>query len=184
MASIPAAAQAAGPKTVTDFYYALPPQYFRPAGGEVKAPGLREYRASIIKTEDVKNGYLSIEEPLHEGWSEAAIFKQTDGGYLVGVVTNGCGPGCTTEEIAFLSYERGNWRDVTAAVLPPISTARLEAAIARQKNAEDLGGTLYELPRVGTTVAVRAGCAPDADTDCPVIFELKWNGSKFILQSK
>lgn len=172
-------AQSSEPKTVTDFFYLLPEKHFAPYhDGEGKKPDLKEYRKSIIKIEDIKNGYLRL-EGLWEGWAEVVVFKKTTGKYIVGISEVGCGPICGSEEI-FLAYENGKWTDITTQVLPKISETQLKAAYKRHKiTEEDEPGLVYELPRVGKTIKVRT----DGDKNL-VIFELTWNGAKFILKNK
>ena len=101
-------ASAQEPKTVTDFYYLLPKDaYFYPFDGA----GGKKYRKSIIEIEDVKNGYLRVHESnTVESWSEVAIFKKTNGKYIVGISEVSCQQGCRSEE-TFLSYENGKWKD-------------------------------------------------------------------------
>ncbi|MEP6903715.1 MAG: hypothetical protein ABJA66_18475 [Actinomycetota bacterium] len=176
-------AQNSPPKTVTDFFLSLPEKYFAPyINGEGATPNLRDYRKSIIKIEDIKNGYLRIEEPTTEGWAEVAIFKKTNGKYIVGISQVGCGPSCSSEE-TFLSYENGNWQEITAQVLPKITEAQVNAAYKRGKvSKENQSGLLvYELPRTGTTIKVKTG---DDDAAEVVLFELNWNGANFVLKSK
>lgn len=172
-------AQSSEPKTVTDFFYLLPEKYFAPYhDGEGKKADLKEYRQSIIKIEDIKNGYLRL-EGLWEGWAEVVIFKKTNGKYIVGISEVGCGPICGSEE-TFLAYENSKWSEITAQVLPKISETQLKAAYKRHKiTEEDEPGLVYELPRVGKTIKVRT----DGDKNL-VIFELTWNGAKFILKNK
>lgn len=173
------------PKTVTDFYYLLPEKYFPQSDfdGSNKL-SLRDYRKSIIKIEDPKNGYLRLEGTWIEGWAEVAVFKKTNGKYIVGISIVGCGPGCSNEEMAFLSYENGQWQEITGEVLPKITDAQIEAAFARHKVAEDdRGGLAYELPRLGTTIKVKL-IGPEAAVKDKVFFELNWNGTKFVLKNK
>jgi hypothetical protein len=181
-----ASAQNSQPKTVTDFFYLLPNKYFTPYDSGEGTPTLRNYRKSIIKIEDVKNGYLRIEEPITEGWREVAIFKKKDGKYIVGILQIGCGPDCTTEEMDFLSYENGDWQDVTRQVLPKITDAQISAAYKRHKISKDeMGGLVYELPRVGTSIKVNGGGDyGDAAFKPIVFFEMNWDGAKFVLKDK
>jgi len=177
-----AAAQNSSPKTVTDFYYLLPEKFFAPSEYTPGKPTLRNYRKSAIKTEDVKNGFLEIQEPAVEGWAEVAIFKKTDGKYIVGISQTGCGPSCAGDVI-FLSYEKGNWQEITGQVFPEITEAQVNAAYKRNKVGKDnqSGQLVYQLPRTGTTIKVKTG-----DDDAPevVLFEFGWNGAKFVLKSK
>ncbi len=75
------------PRTVEDFYMLLPAKYIQPLG-EMKD------RKKLIKTRDVANGYLYLSGkaamPGWEGWAEIALFKKTNGEYVVGVVDGSC----------------------------------------------------------------------------------------------
>ena len=172
-------AQTSEPKTVTDFFYLLPESHFAPYyDGEGEKPDLRKYRKSIIKVEDIKNGYLRL-EGLWEGWAEVAIFKKTNGKYIVGAANTECGPVCGST-VLFYSYENKKWSDVTAKVFPEITDAQIKAAYKRHKtNEDDEPGLVYELPRIGKTITVRTDGGKDI-----VFFELTWNGTKFILKNK
>ena len=173
------------PQTVKDFYYLLPEKYFpQPDFDDGPKLSQRAFRKSIIETEDIKNGYLSIMGGFKEGWVEVAIFKKTNGKYIVGISSIGCGPVCSNEDMDFLSYENGKWRNVTNEVLQKISEAQVKAAYKR-KQIEDEYGLVYELPRVGTTIKVKSG-GDYGDTDFnPVnLFELNWNGISFVLKTK
>ncbi len=176
------AAQSSLPKTVTDFFYLLPEKFFAPSEFTPGKPTLRAYRKSAIKTEDVKNGFLKIEEPFAEGWAEVAIFKKTNGKYIVGISQTGCGPNCLSEA-RFLSYENGKWQEITNEVLPEITDAQVSAAYQRGKvSKENQSGLLvYELPRTGTTIKIKTG-----DDDAPevVLLQLEWNGENFVVKSK
>ena len=52
------------------------------------------YRKSLIKIEDIKNGYLRLESNEWKGWTEVALFKKADGSSLVGISQVECKPGC------------------------------------------------------------------------------------------
>jgi hypothetical protein len=175
-------AQGSSPKTVTDFYYLLPAKFFAPSEYTPGKPTLRNYRKSAIKTEDIKNGFLEIQEPAVEGRAEVAIFKKADGKYIVGISQTDCGPSCAGD-VTFLSYEKGNWREITGQVFPEITEAQVNEAYNRKKIGKDdqSGLLVYQLPRTGTTVKVITG-----DDYLPevVLFEFGWNGAKFVLKSK
>ncbi|MEK7723123.1 MAG: hypothetical protein AAB336_02135 [Acidobacteriota bacterium] len=173
-------AQNPEPKTVTDFFYLLPEKHFAPfEDGNGKKQNLKDFRKSIIKIADNKNGFLRLESFQWEGWAEVAIFKKTNGKYIVGVIENGCGPVCGSD-VFFYSYENKKWSDVTTQVLPKITETQFAEAYKRHKTTEeDETGIIYELPRVGKTIKVRTDGGKNI-----VFFELTWNGSKFILKNK
>ena len=172
------------PKTVTDFYLALPdnlsdiagasrsdlPNFegslvFSPSEKSRSQSASDKFRKSLIKVEDVKNGYLYL-EGMWEGWAEIALFRKADGTYLVAVSQVGCGPGCAGD-LMFLAYEKGRWTNVTRRVFPAASS----------------GDYYFKLPRAGTTVEQRLGEDCGADEECESrqkAAEFKWDRTKFV----
>lgn len=172
------AAQSKQPKTVEDFYMALPSKYISPLA-KVKD------RRKLIKTSDTANGYLYLSGENAsvdwEGWAEIALFKKTSGEYLIGVVDGDCATICYSG-VVFLEYKAGKWTDATKKVLPEISD---EMILARYKklfpgdtefDQKNPPYTNYKLPQKGTTLIMNANTGGDADAQ---LFELKWNGAKF-----
>ncbi len=177
------------PRTVSEFYLALPARLsqIRGNGGGLRhyfdggfafssgaerltGAALAKHRRSLIKIEDVNNGYLRL-EGAWEGWSEIAIFKKAGGSYLVAVSQTGCGPGCSGE-VMFLTYTNGRWSDVTRTVFP-----------ADPFNSEGY----FELPRTGTTVKLKCGAdneglelEPGECRGDTVLAEFKWDRGKFV----
>lgn len=102
------------PKNVTDFYRAMPTDIYSTDFEDNKITGkaaLAKPRKSLIKIEDVKNGYLKF-EGAWEGWAEIALFEKKDGSYLIAHAESGCGPPCAGF-IKFFTYRSGKWTDVT-----------------------------------------------------------------------
>ena len=157
------------PQTVTDFYLAMPNDtYSHSSGKEIKSKAaITKYRKSLIKIEDIKNGYLKIEPNESEGWSEIALFKKTDGLYLVAHSQVGCGPACSGG-IEFFTYAGGKWTDVTKQFFPKLT-----------KEAEAAEDCLFELPRTGRILKMSCGNTED-DTDKGKVFKFEGNGAKFI----
>jgi hypothetical protein len=173
------------PQTVTDFYLLLPeglsgitatsksdlPAFegsfifaANKKGGSKSA--IDGYRKSLIKIEDLKNGYLYL-EGMWEGWAEIALFKKADGTYLVAFSQVGCGPGCEGD-IMFLTYNRGDWTNVTKQVFPFTYS---------------YNDGYFKLPRAGTNLELHGGEDCGADVDCEnrqkaAVF--KWDKTKFI----
>ncbi|HTK36980.1 MAG TPA: hypothetical protein VL325_00685 [Pyrinomonadaceae bacterium] len=180
--------QTTKPSTVTDFYFLLPAEYFaKPNFDKWRKMNLREYRESAIKIKDIKNGYLRIEEPVRDGWAEMAIFKQTDGNYIVGVTEVDCGPGCEGK-ITFLQYNAGSelgWYNMTNSVMPEISDSRIKAALKRHLIRNNGTELVYVLPRVGTTIKVQTpGDYFDIGFKPTVLFELDWIGWRFVVKDR
>ncbi len=174
-------AQGKQPKTVEDFYMALPAKYVSPLAKT-------KDRRKLIQTSDKANGYLYLSGENAsvdwEGWAEIALFKKTSGEYLIGVVDGDCATICYSG-VVFLEYENGKWMEMTKKVLPEISD---EMILARYKklfpddtefDRQNPPYTNYKLPQKGTTLIMNANTGGDADAE---LFRLKWNGARFELQ--
>ena len=167
------------PKTITDFYMALPDSrssatgewhFFHPPDGVHGQAAIAKYRRSLIKIEDIKNGYLKLEGQAWEGWVEMALFKKTDGSYIVAISEVGCGPGCSSE-LELVELENGAWKSVTNQYFPAF-TAKEEALRAE--------GSYFQLPRVGRTVKMVSGSDDDSESQKSPEFAWEWNGQKFM----
>jgi hypothetical protein len=173
------------PKTVTDYFLALPASFYSKdsEGKTIKGAALARFRRSLIKTEDIKNGYLRL-EGAWEGWAEIALFKKTDGSYLIAQAETSCGPACDGF-VKFFTYNAGKWTDVTRQVFPTLSQAAVKKALAAKKISEpDNTPYYFRLPRIGTTV--KMACNECETTDNAgaggedfTILEFAWNGAKF-----
>ena len=171
------------PTKVTDFYLALPGGingiqgtqdseipgfesdffFYANERNESKASSLR-YRKSLIKIEDVKNGYLRLELNEWKGWVEIALFKKADGSYLVALSQVACGSGCRGG-ILFTTYKNGHWKNATKQVFPESSQHK----------------GYYKLPRVGTSI-IRV-CGDVGGGSChpgEKLAEFQWNKERFV----
>lgn len=119
------------PMTILDYYLALPQKYLKHAGGD----SAKERRAALY-IKDVETGYLQARQPNGEFYSAVALFKRSDGSDLVAVENRECAAGCN-EEFYFLSYENGQWIDVTAKTLPTMKQEDLRAALDKQFKARE-----------------------------------------------
>lgn len=174
-------AHAQQPKTVTDFYLLLPSGSYDllPDGDgdsylfrndEIKGKAaINKFRKSLIKIEDIKNGYLKLESELWEGgWMEITLFKKTDGSYIIALSQVECGPGCSGD-VEFLTYTTGQWSDATEQYFPKLSKEEEEA---RDQ------GCYFKLPRIGRTLKMWCGDTED-DEGNGREFNFEWNGAKF-----
>ncbi len=179
----------AQPKTVTDYYLAMPSDVYATTieGKKItNKAALTKFRKSLIKIEDIKNGYLKI-EGTWEGWAEIALFKKTDGNYIIAQAENGCGPACDGF-VKFWTYNNGKWTDVTKSVFTqPTSKAvakHFNAIKPKSDEAADESGMpfYYNLPRQGKVLKVvcnECSQVPDGNEDF-TIFQYEWNGTKFV----
>ena len=174
------------PRNVTEFYLALPGSINGIEGAQnSEIPGFEDdfffysntrneskssilkYRKGLIKSEDLKNGYLRLESREWEGWVEISLFKKADGSSLIAISQVTCGPGCKGG-LLFLTYKNGHWKNVTSQVFP----------------ISKLTGNYYELPRVGTSIALV--CGDDANQSCrnrEKLAEFQWDRNGFIKKS-
>lgn len=175
------------PKTVTDYYLAMPPDVYSLTieGKNVKGKtALEKFRRSMIKIEDVKNGYLKL-EGAWEGWAEIALFKKKDGSYLIAQAESGCGPACEGF-IKFFTYKAGKWTDVTKQVFPMPTESQVKAAFKAKKiNTKDGLSNYFLLPQDGTTVKIACNMCENGETSGEpdlILMEFTWNGENFSIK--
>jgi hypothetical protein len=171
-------------KTVTDYYLAMPGDVYSTniEGNKItNKAALTKFRKSLIKTENIKNGYLKL-EGTWEGWAEIALFKKKDGSYLIAQAESGCGPACLGF-IKFFTYKAGKFTDVTKQVFPNLTDEQINRAFASKNiNTEENGTShYYLLPQKGTTVKMACNMCNDGDEDFTLI-EFVWNGDKFTVK--
>lgn len=170
-----AASVFAQPRTVTDYYLAMPSNFYNFVQLKDKT-ALTNYRRKNIKIEDVKNGYLKIESNDLEGFGEVALFKKNDGSYIIGQTSNGCGPVCGGD-VNFWTYRGGQWTNVTKQLFA-FSENDLRRLFETRKTEESDRIAYFELPREGRTVKLKCdSCDESGDA---VLAEFEWNGTKFI----
>jgi hypothetical protein len=134
-----AAAQSAEPKTVADFFLLVPERYMPYYDLRFRERLLRgERRGAVI---DIPNGYISWNASDNPEGFEFAIFRKSNGRYIVAY--NSVGEDFNREpgdgaKLRLLSYEGGRWRDVTRVLLPVALDGRLG----------------YKLPQRGRSIEV------------------------------
>lgn len=182
----PAVAGQTHPRTVTQFYLALPGSingiqgtqdsdipgfeddfFFYANERNESKTSILKHRKSLIKIEDLKNGYLRLQSNEWKGWAEIAIFKKADGSYVVAISQVACAASCRGGVI-FASYKNSRWKNVTNQVFPHSSQPQ----------------GYYKLPRVGTSVVLI--CGDKSSKSCVFggeLAEFQWNKDKFVLPS-
>lgn len=148
-----AAAQSPAPKTVADFFLLVPEKYFS-YDLRFREELLRgQYRSATV---DIRNGYISWDASDAPDSFEFAIFRKTDGSYVVAYNDTGDDFDQPEDDLILLAYERGTWRDVTRALLPAT-----------------VDGTLvYKLPRQGKDIEV-------TDQGGRRLYTLTWANDRF-----
>lgn len=144
-------AQHQSPKTVVDYFLALPDRYAGETTREERNQLVSDGSGRVI-TKDIKNGYLAISGDAGSPGFIVAIFKKPDGKYLVGV-----NPYFEMgEDFFILSSENGKWMNFTQMVIPGYNP-KLH----------------YVLPQYGTTIKVQNQAEKD-------LYELVWKGGQFV----
>src|SRR5687767_7676499 len=117
-----AAARAFEPKTVADFLLLVPERYMEGYDLRFRQEMLRgEHRGVVV---DIPNGYISYDASDNPSGFEFAIFRKSNGRYLVAYSDGAFYDPEFGKEVGnlptlfLLSYEGGRWRDVTRASLP------------------------------------------------------------------
>lgn len=155
-----AAAQSSGPKTVVDFFLLVPDRYM---DGVYDRQSRQEMlRNGWLDIVDVKNGYIFYDASDNPSGFEFAIFRRSNGNYLVAYSTGAFyDPEWSKESgnwptLLLLSYEGGRWRDVTKASLPVAFDKKLA----------------YMLPRRGRNIEV-------SDRRGRKLYTLTWANDRF-----
>ncbi len=156
------------PKTVRDFFMALPAKYFpiescEPATDKGCLKAKRDYLKTFLEIEDTANGYLKAGCDGAQSCLEMAIFKKADGDYLIGVRSDFE----MGSDSYFIDFANGKWIDVGSAIVEGFS-----------KN------NYYTFPRKGTTVEVFEKLAEDAEPTADLgkgkkLYDLEWKNGKF-----
>ncbi|HEX7315033.1 MAG TPA: hypothetical protein VF297_13990 [Pyrinomonadaceae bacterium] len=157
-----AAAQSPEPKTVVDFFLLVPERYMEGYDLRFREEMVRNGWLNIV---DVKNGYILYDASDNPSGFEFAIFRKSNGAYLVAYSTGAFyDPEWSKESgnwptLLLLSYEGGRWRDVTRASLPVAFDEKLA----------------YMLPRRGRGIAVLDGRGRK-------LYTLTWRNDRFRLE--
>ena len=152
--------------TVVDYFLLLPPKHFAIADKTQKKRMLQA-RASIV---DIKNDYILVPGGDAQATLNVVVFRH-NGKAIVAVLDGGYDPYVPTLE--FLSYQNGQWRDVSKEILPQ------RAQFYQPRDAPD-GSNWYHatfrLPRYGTTIGI-------FDSGGAKLFDLLWRSGKFVLKN-
>jgi hypothetical protein len=166
LSAVIASGQGKQPKTVRDFFMALPDKYFSLDCCMTLPRSKRkaEYLKRYLRVEDTANGYLSGSGDAAQEGFVMALFKRPSGTYLIGFYTEGEGGVEDTPWTVFLNYSAGKWTDVSQTVV---------ANYNKQKY-------IYELPQKGTTVEVFAKKEEADGYKGKKLHDLVWKNGKFV----
>lgn len=136
-----AVAQSSAPQTVADFLRLVPARYMEGYDLRFREELLKgERRGAVV---DIPNGYISWDASDNPSGFEFAIFRKSNGRYIVAY--NGVDDDFDWEPadgatLRLLSYESGRWHDVTRALLPVALDGRLTYTLPRRgRNIEVTG---------------------------------------------
>lgn len=156
-----AAAQSPEPKTVADFLLLVPERYMVGYDLDLRKELLRGERRGVVV--DIPNGYISYDQSDNPSGFEFAIFRRSNGSYLVAYSTGAFQDPELSKELGkwptllLLNYEGGGrWRDVTREALPVAFDKKLA----------------YKLPRRGGGIEVWNGRGRK-------LYTLMWKNDRF-----
>ncbi len=162
----PAAAQSSEPKTVADFLLLVPDLYMDGYDASMRNEMVNGHRRGVLI--DIPNGYISYDESDNPSGFEFAIFRKSNGGYLVAYSTGAFSDPEFDKEsgnwpvFILLSYEAGDkWRDVTRQFLPAGFDTRLA----------------YKLPRYGRSIEAW-------DERSRKSYTLNWRNDSFLISRR
>jgi hypothetical protein len=155
--SVGVAAPPSAPKTVADFFLLVPERYMPYYDVRFREELLRGKRRGAIV--DIANGFISWDASDNTEYFEFALFRKSNGGYLVAYSVPYDDQFPDASHFLLLSYDRGHWHDDTEALLPV---------------AYDQTHT-YHLPRRGTTIEVVAA-------DGQRVYTLVWVKDRFVIR--
>jgi hypothetical protein len=162
-------AQSKAPKTVRDYFLLLPSKYFSLDCCMESTPkkSKEKYLEQYLDVEDTANGYMKGNGDGAQEAFEMALFKKTDGSYLIGFYTIGEGGVEEVPYTVFLQYRAGRWTDVSKTVIPGYAPTK----------------RIYQIPRQGTTVEVfeKDEAASDFNKG-KKLHDLVWKNGKFAVK--
>lgn len=162
-------------QTVTDYYMSLPEHLLESYTKANKLNKLSnftdkdKFRKSLIKIEDIKNGYIRLDNKKMRGggYIEVKVFKKNNGSDLIVVADNTCENSCMGT-LNFLTFEKGKWANVTFDYI---------SRFHRHYDKAEITGSKYELPRWGDKVEETAWLKDGSGTKT---YKYEWSGEKFI----
>jgi len=142
---------ARAPRTVLDFYFLLPDDYFDAPRKDLLDPN----RGAIV---DNEHGYLHVVGDGSQFSIWLALYKKADAGRIVVLFQEDEEGGCNS--LKAYAYSGGHLVDMTKSVLP-------SEPCGEEK--------FYELPRTRTAIGVRA----TDNNGGRHLYDLIWSGSRF-----
>ena len=151
-----AATKSAAPRSLADYFLALPDEYL-PDPSRARRRAL--LRPEHIAVRDERNGYLQVAGDGARPTVTVAKFRKADGAFLVVFTAD-----YETGSICYALDDRnGRLADVSRAVIP---------SYANCQDFESDDCQTYELPRYGATITVKDGQGRRR-------YALRWRGDRF-----
>lgn len=167
MISLTASAQTSTPKSIEDYYYLLPQDYF--LCDEADFTDSRDARKKAIILSDISNGYLTAKTA--NGTLYVVMFKDKTAKVDHIALYLNCGLGCMCNVFDFLNYNAESGWTPASGIMPWEEIEKYLVMRDQKYSTETF--PIYTLPQYGTTIKAR-----DAADDSP-LFDLKWSGQKF-----
>ncbi len=149
--------------TVVDYFLAIPAKYVWQPLRSLSATEKQQQLSQLCQTGgicDLENGYISLTND--SGGVVATIFSRPSRSAIVAIFQYTT----LSEDVVFLDPDR-NWQDVTREIVPEFNP-----------------NLSYELPRIGTAIAVRQkqieeGRPTFPSPQAPTIYRLTWQKGVF-----
>jgi hypothetical protein len=172
-------------KNVLDWYLDVPNKYLQMNRDSNGKAVTGEARRTMIRTQDISNGYLAISDPDLVNHYAVALFRRRAAEPFLGITIDGV----SVQRVLFVERTATGWREITKQVLPKVPgdfiLAKYNAAFAgkRSFSAEDFDrlvhtGVRYQLPRRGTALTAVAGI-DEYGIYGEKLFELTFDGERF-----
>lgn len=157
---------AAAEKTILDYYLQLPDEYFQ---CETENILQKKDKLSVIRTKDLKKGYIHAVTLDGSLPVEAVIFKDENMGIKVLAVNIRCGAGCMCRKLDFFFISDGKIMKNSGEGLFP-------APDDIEKAAGVSDGYEFEIPEDGKSINVIA------DESGKLLLKIKWSGGTFNIE--
>lgn len=148
----------------------------------------------IIKTQDVKNGFIAYDLLAVEGYEEMAYFIPANAPKFVAIVGFGCGPLCESGLPAFYELQNSQLTDKTERFMPAAMRKQIEKGMENAQKKiritdKEAGLSQWvKVPQKGTTIQI--GFMEQGGENDTQIFHLVYemnynkNGGTFTLVEK
>jgi hypothetical protein len=156
------------PKEIVDFYLILPGNpypYTEPQKDITEFEFRKKYLRPMPEKNiiiDNKNAFMEVEDNSIELSYRIQLtwFKKADGKRIIAVHEYQVGGDCDTRTLTFYTYENQKFTDVSASVFPKLKFSDFCISANEKFSVFD---PVYELPRLGTIVKVKAEAICEQD---------------------